>query len=264
LTKLVDWRDAASPPRVLIDDASFYAVAVPAALLIGLGKSGIAGGFGMLAVPLMALQVSVPQAAAIALPLLTVGDLFGLAALIRQRDRALLRILLPSGLIGIAVGWGLFGVLSAKAMAAFVGAITLAFVAQRLLFDPGREARTPPRWVGWLAGTVSGVTSFAAHAGGPPIAFYLLPMKLAPATFAATSAVFFASINAAKWLPYATLGLIDLTNMGTALALAPLAALGVWSGVHLLRRLPALWFYRLVTAGLLVTGLKLVYDGLAR
>ncbi len=246
----------------MITDPLFYAVAVPAALLVGLGKSGLAGGLGMLAVPLIALSVPVPQAAAIVLPLLTVGDLFGLAALIRQRDRAVLRILLPSGLVGIVLGWLLFGVLSAKAMAGIVGVMTLGFLAQRLLFKPSDEARVPPRWVGLLAGTVSGITSFAAHAGGPPISFYLLPMRLAPTVFAATGAVFFAAINAAKWLPYATLGLIDWTNMSAALLLAPCAALGVWIGVHLLRRIPMLWFYRLVSFGLLVTGVKLLWDGL--
>jgi uncharacterized membrane protein YfcA len=36
----------------------------------------------------------------------------------------------------------------------------------------------------------------------------------------------------------------------------------VWLGVALLRRLPAVWFYRLVSAGLLMTGLKLTWDGL--
>lgn len=249
---------------MLITDVAFYAVAIPGALLIGFGKSGVPGGLGMLAVPLMALTMPVPQAAAIALPLLTVGDVFGLAALVRERDRAALAVLLPSGLVGIAVGWWLFGVASPRVMATFVGVITLAFVAQRLLLQPAREARTPPRWVGWLAGTVSGITSFATHAGGPPVAFYLLPMKLAPTVFAATSAVFFAAINASKWVPYATLGLIDWTNMGTALVLAPVAALGVWIGVKLLRRLPPLWFYRLVTVGLLATGSKLLYDGLLR
>jgi len=247
----------------LISDASFYAVAVPAAVLVGLGKSGLAGGLGMLAVPLIALSVPVPQAAAIVLPLLTVGDFFGLAALVRQRDRAVLRILLPSGLVGIVIGLLLFGVLSSKAMAGFVGALTLAFLAQRLLFRPSTEARVPPRWVGVLAGLVSGVTSFAAHAGGPPISFYLLPMRLAPTVFAATGAVFFATINASKWLPYAWLGLIDWTNMSTALALAPCAALGVWLGVHLLRRIPPLWFYRLVSIGLFATGTKLLWGALA-
>ena len=75
----------------LITDPAFYAVAIPAAVLTGIGKSGVAGGFGILAVPLIALVMPVPQAAAIVLPLLTVGDLFGLAALIKERDRGLLR-----------------------------------------------------------------------------------------------------------------------------------------------------------------------------
>jgi len=84
----------------------------------------------------------------------------------------------------------------------------------------------------------------------------------APAVFAGTTTVFFTAINASKWVPYAWLGLIDGTNMLAAVALAPFAMLGVWLGVKLLRRLPAVWFYRLVSGGLLITGLKLTWDGL--
>jgi len=246
----------------LIIDPAFYAVAVPAALLVGIGKSGVAGGFGILAVPLIALVLPVPQAAAIVLPLLTVGDLFGLAALVRARDRALLRVLLPSGLAGIAIGFALFGVLTPKTVSAVLGVMTLLFLAQRAWASSRTTARTVPTWFTALAGVTSGVTSFVAHAGGPPISIALLPMRLQPAVFAATTAVFFTAINASKWLPYAWLGLIDATNMLTALALAPCAVIGVWLGVSLLRRLPPVWFYRLVSAGLLVTGLKLSWDGL--
>jgi hypothetical protein len=240
----------------------FYAAAIPAALLVGVGKSGVAGGFGILAVPLIALTMPVPQAAAIVLPLLTVGDLFGLAALIRDRDPSLLRVLLPAGLAGTVLGFLLFGVLSTKAVAGFLGVMTLLFLAQRAWSSSGAAARGVPRWFTALAGVVSGVTSFVAHAGGPPISIALLPMRLAPAVFAGTTAVFFTTLNAAKWLPYAWLGLIDTTNMLTALVLAPCAALGVWLGVKGLRRLPPLWFYRVVSAGLLITGLKLTWDGL--
>lgn len=246
----------------LISDPAFYAVAIPAALLVGIGKSGVAGGFGILAVPLIALVMPVPQAAAIVLPLLTVGDLFGLAALIRERDRALLRLLLPSGLAGIVVGFFLFGVLSPQAVSAFLGIITLLFLVQRAWSSAGPGPRAVPRWFTVLAGGVSGITSFVAHAGGPPISIALLPMRLKPAVFAATTTVFFTVLNASKWLPYAWLGLIDAPNMLSALVLAPVAVLGVWLGVKLLRRLPELWFYRLVSAGLLITGLKLTWDGL--
>lgn len=246
----------------LITDPVFYALAIPAAVLVGIGKSGVAGGFGILAVPLIALVMPVPQAAAIVLPLLTVGDFFGLAALIKERDRALLWILLPAGLTGTVVGFLLFGVLTPKTVSAVLGVMTLLFLAQRAWSRAG-AARVVPKWFTALAGLVSGVTSFVAHAGGPPIAIALLPMRLAPAVFAATTTVFFTALNASKWLPYAWLGLIHATNMLSALALAPFAVLGVWLGLKLLRRLPTLWFYRLVSAGLLITGVKLTWDGLS-
>ncbi len=246
----------------MITDPWFYAVALPAVLLMGISKSGFGAGFGALATPLMALAVPVPQAAAIMLPVLAVVDAMGIAALWRERSRELLKFLLPAGLLGVVVGTLLFGVFSAKAVAGLVGALTLAFLAIRLFFPPRPDAPPPPRWLGWVLGTVSGFTSFVAHAGGPPIGFYVLPLKLRPIVFTATMAVFFAAVNTAKWLPYAWLGLIDATNMLTALALLPIAPLGVWAGVRVVKVIPQRLFYRLFHVGMALTGTKLLWDGL--
>jgi uncharacterized membrane protein YfcA len=120
----------------LLNDPWFYAVAVPAVLLVGLSKSGFASGFGSLATPMMALVIPVPQAAAIMLPLLMVMDAATLQQLWRHRDRALVRRVVPWGIAGTVVGWALFGVLSGPAVAGLTGALTLAFLAQRLLFPP--------------------------------------------------------------------------------------------------------------------------------
>lgn len=145
---------------MLITDPAFYAVAVPAVLLVGISKSGFGSGFGALGVPLMALVVPVPQAVAIMLPLLLVMDALGLKALWRARDAAL-----------------------------------------------------------------------------------------------------FAAINAAKWGPYAWLGLIDSTNMTTAAMLLPAAPLGVWLGLRVGRWISARRFYQVFELGLLLTGAKLLWDG---
>ena len=218
-------------------------------------------GFGALAVPLMALVVPVPQAAAIMLPLLAVMDAFGLASLWRERDRALIRLLLPAGLTGTVLGTLLFGWLSAPVVAGLVGALTLAFLAIRRFFPPRRDAPPPPRWLGWLLGMTSGFTSFVAHAGSPPIGFYVLPLKLSPLRFTATMAVFFAAINASKWLPYAWLGLLDTRNLLASAVLLPLAPVGVWLGVRAVRIIPPRLFYGLFEIGMLLTGLKLLWDG---
>jgi uncharacterized membrane protein YfcA len=246
----------------VVTDPAFYAAAVPAVLMMGMAKSGFGAGFGALAVPLMALAVPVPQAAAIMLPLLAVMDAIGLMTFVRHADRQLLKLLLPAGLIGTGVGTLLFGVLSTATVAAVVGALTLAFVAQRVFTKPHADARQPPRAVGFALGIAAGFTSFVAHAGSPPVTVYVMPMRLPPLVFTATFAVFFAAINASKWLPYAWLGLIDTTNMTTSLLLAPLAPVGVWLGLWFVRRVDATLFYRLVTLGMFATGVKLLWDGL--
>jgi len=245
----------------VLADPAFYAIAVPAVLLMGLAKSGFLGGFGSLAVPLMALTVPVPQAAAIMLPLLFVMDVAGLQKMWRERDAALLRLLVPAGLIGTVVGTVLFGLLSPKTVAGIVGAMTLLFLAQRLVFPPRADAPPPSRPLGFALGIASGFTSFVAHAGSPPISAYVLPLKLPPIRFAATMAVFFATVNLSKWLPYAWLGLIDMTNMSTSLLLLPLAPVGVWLGVWATRRIASTWFYRVAYSGMVLTGAKLLWDG---
>ena len=245
-----------------IFDPWFYAVAVPAVLLTGLSKSGFATGFGSLATPMIALTVPAPQAAAIMLPLLLAMDATGLQQLWRDRDRALVRRLVPWGLLGVGLGTLLVGLLSAKAVAGLLGALTLGFLAQRLFLAPRADAAPAPAWVGRAAATVSGFTSFVAHAGGPPIIAFLLPMKLAPRVLSATLAVYFAVLNAVKVVPYAALGLLDWRNLATSLLLLPLAPLGVWAGVWLVRRVSSTWFYRLAYVGMFLTGAKLLWDGL--
>lgn len=246
----------------VVTDPWFYAAAVPAVLLMGLSKSGFASGFGSLAVPIMALSIPVPQAAAIMLPLLLIMDGAGLQKLWRDRDPAMLRQLLPAGLIGTLVGTLLFGRFTPAMLAGVVGALTLLFLAQRLLFPPRIDAPPAPRAFGFACAVASGFTSFVAHAGSPPINAYLLPLRMPPLAYAGTMAVFFAAINLSKWIPYAWLGLIDLRNMETALVLAPLAPIGVWLGVYLTRHIRPDWFYRLAYTGMFLTGVKLLWDGL--
>ena len=247
----------------LITDPAFYAVAVPAVLLLGVSKSGFGAGFGSLAVPLMALAVSVPQAAAILMPLLLAMDLLGMAAFRRDVDRALLRFLIPCGLVGTVVGTVLFGLLEARLVAGIVGVFTLLFLAQRLVFPPRPGSAPPPRWLGAVLVAIGGFTSFIAHAGGPPVNAYVIPLRLSPVRFTATLAFFYFAINLSKWAPYAWLGLLDMRNLATSLVLLPLAPVGVWVGVRVARRISAVWFYRLLYAGMLLTGCKLTWDGFA-
>jgi len=97
----------------VIADPHFYLAALIGVLITGISKSGF-GGIGGLAVPLMALTIPPPQAAAIMLPILLVMDAMGLVVFRSQFDRANLRIILPGAIVGITLGWLTFSVIDAR------------------------------------------------------------------------------------------------------------------------------------------------------
>jgi uncharacterized membrane protein YfcA len=248
------------------ESAGFYVLAVLAVLLTAISKGGFGGAFGGIAVPLMALVVAAPRAAAIMVPILCLSDLFGFRAYYRKWDVAQLRIMLPGGLLGIAAGALSFGLLSERFIRLLVGAIAVLFPLYRWLGEPGaRRADGPPRpsrLRGTFWSSVSGFTSFIAHAGGPPAMIYLLPQRLEKTAYVATANAFFMTMNAAKIIPYAALGQFSRANLLTSLVLAPLVPAGVWAGLWLHGRVNNTWFYRIAQLSLFGSGVQLVYQAL--
>ncbi len=249
----------------MITDPWFYAAAIPAVLLMGMSKGGFGGGLGTLAVPLIALVISPVQAAGILLPILCLMDLFSLWAYRCRWIREEVRVLVPASLVGIGVGTILFGYLSASIIRLLVGVVAVVFTAHYLWsWRSGKQERLPdyPRRVGVAAGAIAGFTSFIAHAGGPPVSMYLLRRPLDRTDFVATTVLFFTVVNYTKLLPYAWLGQLSGGNLLTSLALAPLAPIGVLTGVYLHRRVSDRFFFGIVYVLLAAVGIKLVWDGL--
>jgi len=245
----------------LITDPYFYLLAVPGVVLFGISKGGFGGGLGILTVPMMALVVPPAQAAAIMLPILLVMDIGAVWAYRNSWDHKLMKVLLPAGLLGIAIGALSFRWFSTAGLKLLLGVIALGFVASRWLRRAGAAPARPSAAKGVFWMTISGVTTFVAHAGGPPLNVYLLPLRLAPAIYAGTVTILFAVLNYAKVLPYWWLGLFNAEVLATAAALVPVGLVAVWVGLLLRRRLSETVFYRIVYGLLIVTGTKMLYDG---
>jgi uncharacterized protein len=249
----------------LITDWSFYAVAIPAILIAGISKGGFGAGLGVVTVPLMALAISPVQAAAIMLPLLCVMDWVGVWAYRGVWDKANLKIVLPAGIVGIAIGALSFGLLNDNWIRVLLGVIAIAFVLNAWLRKNAAKPSTGPSLShGSFWGAMSGYTSFVAHAGGPPLGIYLLPQQMEKRLFVGTTVIFFTIINSVKLIPYFWLGLFDARNLSTSLILAPLAPIGILLGVWLVKRVNPKVFYTLCYCFLLITGCKLLYDGVNR
>ncbi|MCZ7564471.1 MAG: sulfite exporter TauE/SafE family protein [Burkholderiales bacterium] len=245
----------------LIDNPWFYAAAIPAVALSGIAKGAFGGGMGGFAVPLLALTVAPTQAAAIMLPILMLMDALGLYAYWGKWDKRVMRVILPAGLFGVVLGWLTFRFLADYWLRILLGVISIGFVLYSVLPHTPRLTR-PSDAKGRFWAALAGLTSFIAHAGGPPLNVYVLPLRLETLPFAATFLVFFAAVNAAKVLPYLALGLFDATNVATSAVLAPAGALGIWLGIWLRTRLSRAAFFRIIYAAMFATGCKLLYDGL--
>ncbi len=111
----------------MIADPWFYLLAVPAILLVGISKVGCGGGLGVLAVPLMAIVVAPPTAAAVMLPILCVMDLIGVWAYRRSFDLANLRIMVPAAILGIGLGALTFGYMDQAMIRILIGLIAVIF-----------------------------------------------------------------------------------------------------------------------------------------
>lgn len=241
----------------------FYALAFIGVLLTGMSKSGFGGAAGGLAVPLMALAVAPPMAAAVMLPILLAMDAIGLVVFRGRFDAANLRIMLPGAALGIAIGWLTFGYVDARWIRLLIGIEAVLFAVDRFRAHHATGAARAPEWgrgLYWSA--ISGFTSFVSHAGGPPVMQYLLPQNMDKVRMVGTTVIYFSAVNFAKLLPYGVLGLLDFGNLAVSLLLLPVVPVGYYLGYRLLHSLDQQRF-NLYTAWLLLfTGLKLLWDGI--
>ncbi len=243
-------------------DLTFWAVAVLAVFIVALSKSGLVGSLGLVGVPLLSLVMPARDAAGMMLPLLLVMDAIAVWTYRKDADWRILRIMLPGAFVGTVIGWVLWSLVSDDMVLLFVGILTLLFILDALLpLRKKLEGLPPSKGWGAIWGGMAGFTSFISHTGGPPFQIYVLPQRLTPVNFSGTTAFFFAIVNTAKLVPYFFLGQLSVSNLSHAAILAPLAIVGVVTGVWLVRRISVKRFYQLTYWLVFLLALYIIYKG---
>ena len=144
----------------IIEDPAFYAVAIVAVLILGIAKGGLAGGIGLVAVPLMSLAVEPARAAAILLPILMLMDVTALRSYWQRWDARSLATTAPGAVLGTAIGLLTFDRLSPSALRILVGTIALVFALRWwLVRRPAPEAATQPALPGGWGRSVASSTA---------------------------------------------------------------------------------------------------------
>ena len=239
-------------------------IALAAIFLIAFMKGAFGGGFAIVGIPLLSIGMDPVTAGGLLAPLFIAMDL---AALRYWKPSTwskpdLVR-LLPGLVIGIGLGYGLFRLLDHRAIAIVMALVTLLFVG--LWLARGAEVAIRPRSTSKAvaAGLASGVTTMVAHSGGPPLAMYLLPLGLSKEVYAGTTSLFFTVGNALKAGPWLLLMKPDASLWILMAICLPAIPAGVWLGWRLHARLDQRQIYRACYGLLVVTALKLLWDGVS-
>jgi uncharacterized membrane protein YfcA len=232
--------------------------------LICFMKGAFGGGFSIIGIPLLSIVMDPVTAGGLLAPLFIAMDLFALRYWKPSTwSKPDLALLVPGLLFGIGLGYLLFRVVDHRAVTIIMAVITLTFVG--LWFAGGSEVtvrpRSSPKAV--AAGLASGVTTMVAHSGGPPLAMYLLPRGLSKEVYAGTTSLFFTVGNAVKAVPWLLL-VRPTGNIWILMAICLLAVpVGVWSGWRLHGALDQRQVFRICYGLLIVTALKLLWDGVS-
>jgi hypothetical protein len=242
----------------LATDPTIAAYTVAAVLVAGLVRGFT--GFGMSAVIVLALSMTLPPAEVVpvALVLEVAASARMLPAAWKDVDWTYARGLLAGGAVGIPVGVALLVYVAPDLMRVALSVFVLA-MSGAILGGFRFRGRPGTRW-GYGVGLVAGVANGAASFGGQPTALFLLSTPIAAAAARATL-IFLAIVTSAYGALMAHVGgLLGGQELAHAALLVIPMAIGIAAGEkHFLKAAPET--YRRAALGLLMT---LAASGLIR
>jgi uncharacterized membrane protein YfcA len=237
-----------------------WAIAVFAALCVGVSKTGIYG-LAPLFITIFAILLPAKQATGVVLPLLICGDIVAVASYRGHAQWRTLWKLFPWTAAGVILGAFALGRVNDRQARLLIGAIILSMVAMYLMHrsQPADAQLSRRAWIGPVAGVLAGFTTLVANAAGPLMTLYLLAIGLPKMEFMGTGAVFFLLLNCFKVPFMSGLGLINRGSLELNLVLAPAVLAGTWLGRRILGRMNQRVFEYIALGLSALGGLKMLF-----
>ena len=256
-------------------DTPMWTLAVIAAMLVGLAKTGVPG-IGMLFVAIFAMLMPTKQSSGFVLPLLIVGDIVAVLSYRQHTEWKYLWRLFPWAAAGVGLGALAMNRINNRQAQLLVGSIIVTLVVLHVVrkWRPAKPAGAVVSaggagvasaevsehgvWFPPTIGVLAGFTTLVANAAGPLMAIYLLAMRLPKLAFVGTGAVFFLLLNLFKVPFMVGLELITTDSLRFNLILIPAVLAGALIGRWVLPRVSQEWFERLALILSAGAGLKLL------
>jgi uncharacterized membrane protein YfcA len=235
------------------------------ALFIGGVTKGVLGiGLPLLSMPLMALVLGVKLAVAtLTVPLVATNVMQAFEA--GNPMRAVRRFwpTLVTLVIGLVVGTLLIAVIDRDTLYLVAGSMLIAVALQLSL---NSTVRIPPRaepWVGAVAGAAGGVLGGLSAMFGPPLAVFLVGLKLDKDEFVAAVSLLYAVGSIALFIAFSANVTLDAWTVAASFAACIPVYAGMWFGRAIRDRINAYVFRQIVLAVIGFTGAGLIYQALS-
>jgi uncharacterized membrane protein YfcA len=234
-------------------------IIVIVSLIAGMAKVAFGIGAGVFLTPILALVLPPKVAVALMAPMMVITDFAALRHHWGKWHTRYVLVLLPTALVGIALGTFFLAWAPAPVVRKAIGVIALLFVALQLLRGRPGGASTPlPVWAGSIIGLVAGIASAIAHSGGIVMSIYLLSIGLTKEVFVASVVGSFSITDLLKLSLYWQVGVLTLGILLAGIALTPVMLLGGRFGMSVSRRLSVQQFTAAVTVLVGVSGVLLL------
>ncbi|MFZ0099866.1 MAG: sulfite exporter TauE/SafE family protein [Gemmobacter sp.] len=237
------------------------ALILGAVLVAGLARAITGFGFALLAVPLLGLQMPLPEAVALTILLQVAMIPRDVATGWRHLDRGYLMRLLLGALPAIPLGQiALLTIPPDQARLALAALVVLAIV---LRAAPAPVAGLIGRAPAPVAGAIAGLMAGLAAMPGPPVVLHALARPLSPDQVRATLVMFFGILSIISLPALIHGGAADKSIILLAVSALPALVTADWAGRWVARRLGSSAFRQLAGALLLFSACIAVYPALA-
>jgi len=230
-----------------------FTIALGAALLLGIAKSGIKG-LAVLIVTGLALVYGAKESTGILMPLLICGDILAVIYYKRHVKWIYLIKLLPWMVLGVLVGVVLGKDLPEDLFKSGMAVIILLSVVIMYYWERKKDRKVPTHWsFAALMGMMGGFSTMVGNLAGAFSNIYFLAIKLPKNEFIGTAAWLFFIINLFK-VPFHiwSWGTINRTSFQISLSLIPAVIAGFCLGIFLVKKINNDKYRQLI---LLLTGL---------